>query len=164
LDATIPPHSIASRTVYVKSSDPLAKVVVDVAEVVVPSTPTAMPPLVPGGFTGTVLLNPDVVNPDVVNPDVVNQTFEAAVSNPDVVNPDVVNGTLVDVTWTVQNTGNTTGTFAVKPFLAKAAPKGVVKQLLLYKTYSTPVVVNSPTEGCVLRQQSQTVLVSNVRN
>src|SRR6185312_581577 len=233
IDATVPPHSIASRTVYVKSSDPLAKVVVDLAEVQVPATPTPTPPLVPNGFTGTVVLNPDVVNPDVVNPDVVNQTFNAAVSNPDVVNPDVVNmvtrnadqaqvvitpdvvnpdvvnpdvvnpdvvnpdvvnptinnadlfnpdvvnsvpnnpdvvnpdvvnGTLVDVTWTVQNTGNTTGTFAVKPFLSQAAPHGVVKQLLLYKTYATPVVVNSPTDGCVLRQQSQTVLVSNIPN
>ncbi len=250
LDATIPPRSIASRTVYVRSTDPLARVAVNVAEVEIPVTPTPQPPLVAGGFTGSILLNPDVINPDVINPDVINaSTFNPALSspdvinpdvinmvtkaaatgntavvtpdvinpdvinpdvinpdvinpdvinvvlgnpdvinaalinpdvinptinnsdllnpdviNPDVINPDVINGTLVDATWAVRNTGNSVGTFSVKTLLTQAAPLGVVKQLLLYKTYATPVVVNTAVDGCVLRQQSQTVLVANIPN
>jgi hypothetical protein len=117
-----------------------------------------------------VVGNPDVINPDVINPDVINPTINNAdllnpdVINPDVINPDVINGTLVDATWAVQNTGNAVGTFSVKPLLTQAAPLGVVKQLLLYKTYATPVAVNTTADGCVLRQQSQTVLVTNIPN
>jgi hypothetical protein len=92
LDATLAPRSSASRTVYVTSSNPTATVNVSVVEVIVPVTPTATPPIKPGGLTGTIVLNPDVTNPDVTNPDVTNaEVFNPDVTNPDVTNPDVTN-------------------------------------------------------------------------
>ena len=42
----------------------------------------------------------------------------------------------------ITNRGNTAGSFAVREFLAKAAPAGFKKQLILYKTYTTSVVVS----------------------
>ena len=87
LDAPVPAHSTATRTVYVSSIDPHATVSVDVTEV--SGTPPAP---VPNGLTTTVAINPDVSNPDVSNPDVSNpDVSNPDVSNPDVSNPDVSN-------------------------------------------------------------------------
>lgn len=94
-------RSTAARTVYVTSSDPDARVNVDVSELVdltelpVASYPTAAE--LPGGAGTMVFINPDVENPDVENPDVENPDVEnpdvenAEVFNPDVENPDVEN-------------------------------------------------------------------------
>jgi hypothetical protein len=92
VDATLAPRSQAARTVYATSSDPTARIVVSVVEVVVPPSPTPLPPIMPGGLTGTIVLNPDVTNPDVTNPDVTNlEVLNPDVTNPDVTNPDVTN-------------------------------------------------------------------------
>jgi hypothetical protein len=200
LDVTLAPRSSASRTVYVTSSDPNAKVNVDVTEVELPpGGSTTPPPVKAGGLHGVIVLNPDVTNPDVTNPDVTNpdvtnEVFNPDVTNPDVTNPDVTNpdvtnpdvtnpdvtnvvvanpdvtnpdvtnpdvtnpdvtnpdvtnanidgdvirnGTLTDVTWSVTNNGNTDGSFAIKQFLAKNAPPGIKKQLIIHKVYKTLV-------------------------
>jgi YVTN family beta-propeller protein len=91
LDATIPPRSTASRTVYVTSTSPTAQVPVNIVEVEIPATPTPQPPVKVGGLQSVVFLNPDVTNPDVTNPDVTNEVFNPDVTNPDVTNPDVTN-------------------------------------------------------------------------
>ena len=105
--------------------------------------------------------NPDVenfnpANPDVENPDVENQDL----ANPDVENPDVENGSIADVTWQVSNTGNTTAGFNVNLFLAQETiPAGIKTQLILFKTYRTPVTVPN---GCQLGFQTRNVLLSSI--
>ncbi|MCR4374113.1 MAG: hypothetical protein NUW22_04630 [Acidobacteria bacterium] len=106
--------------------------------------------------------NPDISNPDISNPDISNPDISNPdISNPDISNPDISNGTLTDVTWTVTNTGNTTAAFNVNLFLARqdAAAGGIKTQLVVHKTYTTPV-----SNGCDLGSQTQTVLVANVLN
>ncbi len=88
VDATLPPRSMASRTVYVTAADPRAQVPVDVSEIAAPGAPGVLP----NGLGGRILLNPDVENPDVENPDVENfEVLTPDVENPDVENPDVEN-------------------------------------------------------------------------
>jgi hypothetical protein len=97
------------------------------------------------------LANPDIENPDIENPDI---------ENPDIENPDIENGAISDVTWTVSNTGNTTAAFNVNLFLANATiPAGLQTQLILYKTYKTPVALQ-----CDLRVETRNVLIANVPN
>jgi len=97
--------------------------------------------------------NPDIENPDIENPDI---------ENPDIENPDIENGAVADVTWKVSNTGNTTAAFNVNVFLAaQDLPAGVKTQLVLYKTYRTPVTVPN---GCQLGFQTRNVLVSSILN
>jgi parallel beta-helix repeat protein len=113
-------------------------------------------------ISNVVVANPDISNPDISNPDISNPDISNPdISNPDISNPDISNGALTDVTWTIVNTGNTTASFNVNLFLANAAAKlgGVKTQLVVHKTYSTPIAA-----GCSLKQQTQTVLVANVPN
>ena len=108
-----------------------------------------------------VLANPDiqnalVQNPDIQNPDIQNPDIQ----NPDIQNPDIQNGALTDVTWTMTNTGNTTTAYNVNLFLTSAqVPPGFKFQLILHKTYTTPVAL-----GCDLKTQTQNVVVANIRN
>jgi hypothetical protein len=97
--------------------------------------------------------NPDIDNPDIDNPDI---------DNPDIDNPDIDNGSISDVTWTVSNIGNTTAAFNVNLFLATAGvPAGITPQLVVYKTYKTPVLA---LNGCDLRTETRNVLMFNVNN
>jgi Right handed beta helix region len=108
------------------------------------------------------IANPDISNPDISNPDISNPDISNPdISNPDISNPDISNGSLTDVTWTIRNDGNTTAAFNVNLFLANqaAAAGGIKTQLVVHKTYKTPIA-----EGCVLKSQTQTVLVANVLN
>ncbi len=108
------------------------------------------------------IANPDISNPDISNPDISNPDISNPdISNPDISNPDISNGSLTDVTWTIRNDGNTTASFNVNLFIANqaAAAGGIKTQLVVHKTYKTPV-----SDGCVLKSQTQTVLVANVLN
>ncbi len=108
------------------------------------------------------IANPDISNPDISNPDISNPDISNPdISNPDISNPDISNGSLTDVTWTIRNDGNTTASFNVNLFIANqsAASGGIKTQLVVHKTYKTPV-----SDGCVLKSQTQTVLVANVLN
>lgn len=99
------------------------------------------------------ILNPDIDNPDIENPDI---------ENPDIENPDIENGAVADVTWQVSNGGNTTSAFNVNMFLAsQQLPAGVKTQLILFKTYRTPVTVPN---GCQLGFQTRNVLLTNILN
>ena len=60
----------------------------------------------------------------------------------------------------MSNTGNTTSAFNVNLFLANTAvPSGVTTQLVLYKTYKTPVAAPN---GCELSVETRNVLISSV--
>lgn len=113
-------------------------------------------------ISNVVVANPDISNPDISNPDISNPDISNPdISNPDISNPDISNGALTDVTWTIVNTGNTTTSFNVSLFLANASAKlaGVKTQLIVHKTYTTPIA-----DDCTLKSQTQTVLVANVPN
>jgi len=102
--------------------------------------------------------NPDIENPDIENPDIENPDIE----NPDIENPDIENGSIADVTWKVTNTGNTTAAFNVNLFLSQQnLPTGVQTQLILLKTYRTPVTVPN---GCQLGFQTRNILLTSIRN
>lgn len=108
------------------------------------------------------IANPDISNPDISNPDISNPDISNPdISNPDISNPDISNGALTDVTWTIRNDGNTTAAFNVNLFIANqaAAAGGIKTQLVVHKTYKTPV-----SDGCELKSQTHTVLVANVVN
>ena len=113
--------------------------------------------------------NPDIENPNVANPDIENPDIENPdIENPDIENPDIENGTISDVTWTVSNTGNTTSAFNVNLLLANAAPTCVAgqpcelrTQLIVYKTYKTPVL---DPNGCDLRTETRNLLLFNKPN
>jgi hypothetical protein len=203
LDAVTPPRSTASRTIFVTSSDPRARIDVEVVE-------TGAGGPVAGGLSATVVINADIENPlieaadienadienadientehtnadienavvrsadienadienadienaDIENADIENADIENAdIENADIENADIENASLTDVTWNVTNTGNTTTAFNVNLFLSEAAPAGVKLQLVLHKSYTTPVAVS-----CDLKLRSHTVLVANILN
>src|SRR6185503_4172069 len=67
--------------------------------------------------------------------------------------------------WSVKNSGNTDGSFAIKQFLAKNAPAGIKKQLIIHKVYKTLVPTYTSTgniDDCNQKTQAQNVLVVNV--
>ena len=92
VDVLIAPKSSVARTVYVTSTDPDARVRVDVEQIAAPDAPP-----VPGGLNATVILNPDITNPDITNPDITNPDItnpditNVEVHNPDITNPDITN-------------------------------------------------------------------------
>ncbi len=113
-------------------------------------------------ISNVLIANPDISNPDISNPDISNPDISNPdISNPDISNPDISNGSLTDVTWTIRNDGNTTAAFNVDLFIANqaAAAGGIKTQLVVHKTYKTPV-----SDGCVLKTEAHTVLVANVLN
>ena len=62
----------------------------------------------------------------------------------------------------MSNIGNTTAAFNVNLFLATAGvPAGLCTQLVVYKTYKTPVL---DPDGCDLRTETRNVLMFNVNN
>ncbi len=112
-------------------------------------------------ISNVLIANPDISNPDISNPDISNPDISNPdISNPDISNPDISNGSLTDVTWTIRNNGNTTAAFNVNLFLANQAAAtagGIKTQLVVHKSYKTPI-----SDGCVLKSQTQTVLVAKV--
>lgn len=109
------------------------------------------------------VVNPDIANlsvatPDIANPDIANPD----IANPDIANPDIANGAISDISWTVSNIGNTTSAFNANLFVATAGvPAGLKTQLIVYKTYKTPVA--SPS-GCELKVETRNEVLFNVPN
>ncbi len=75
IQVNVSPRSSISRMVWVTSSDPHARVTVNVTD------------LGTGSPQGSILINPDISNPDIANPDIINPD----ISNPDISNPDIAN-------------------------------------------------------------------------
>ncbi|HYE88743.1 MAG TPA: Ig-like domain-containing protein, partial [Vicinamibacterales bacterium] len=108
------------------------------------------------------IMNPDIDNPDIDNPDIDNPDIDNPdIDNPDIDNPDIDNSSLMtDVNWTLTNTGNTTAAYNVNLFFAQQTfDPEIHTQLILYRTYKTPIVQN-----CVLKSETRNVLVANVPN
>ncbi len=106
--------------------------------------------------------NPDIDNPDIDNPDIDNPDIDNPdIDNPDIDNPDIDNSSVMtDVSWSITNTGNTTAAYNANLFFAQTTFKADIStQLILYRTYKTPVVQN-----CVLKSETRNVLVANVPN
>ena len=102
LDLSIPPLSTASRTVFVKSTDPHAQVGVQVQQIDAPGGA-----LVSGGLAGSVLINPDPSNPTITNPDLANPHIaNAEVYTPDIVNPHIANVDVSDPNLTTPDVAN----------------------------------------------------------
>ena len=111
-------------------------------------------------ISNVVLLNPDISNPDISNVALLPDISNPDISNPDISNPDISNGALTDLTWTMQNNGNTTTAYNVNLFLSnQTVPGGVKYQLILHKVYNTPFALD-----CELKLQRQSVLVANIPN
>lgn len=108
-----------------------------------------------------VIANPDIDNPDIDNPDIDNPDIDNPdIDNPDIDNPDIDNASLTDVSWSITNTGNTSASYNVNLFFAQTTIKPeLTTQLILYRTYRTPIVVN-----CELKYETRNMLVSNVPN
>jgi len=91
IDVAIPPHSTATRTVFVTGA-PHARVDVNITEIT-----AAGGAEVPGGLSSVVGFNtdpqnPDIGNPDIGNPDIGNaEVFNPDIGNPDIGNPDIGN-------------------------------------------------------------------------
>ena len=108
--------------------------------------------------TNIEVANPDVTNPDVTNPDVTNPD----VTNPDVTNPDVTNqtmaeGEITDYTYTATNNGNTSSQYNLNLEVNQPAPTSVLTQLIIHRTYRTPVV-----DGCNLKLETQNQVLANI--
>ena len=102
------------------------------------------------------VMNPDIENPNVSNPDIENPDIENPdIENPDVSSGDLVNGASADAQWTITNRGNTSASYNTKLFAT--LPAAFKSQLVLYKTYVTPVA-----QGCSLKLQTQNVVIANI--
>jgi hypothetical protein len=91
IDVTTPPRSMASRTVFVTSTDPQARVDVEVTQIEAPGGAE-----VPGGLKGSVGLNSDIENPgiesDIENSDIENnEVHNSDIENSDIENSDIEN-------------------------------------------------------------------------
>jgi uncharacterized repeat protein (TIGR01451 family) len=76
LDVSVPPLSIVARTAFVSSSDPQARVAIDVSEIDAPGAPNVLA----GGLHGSITLNGDPSAPAIENPRIDNPAIE----NPDI--------------------------------------------------------------------------------
>jgi hypothetical protein len=82
LDITIPQYSSVSRSVFVTSTNPLATITVNVAQI------TAIGgSVISNGLSASTVLNPDATNPNIQNPNI---------GNPNIGNPNVQNAEVTD--------------------------------------------------------------------
>jgi hypothetical protein len=104
------------------------------------------------------IANPDIANPDIANPDIANPDIaNPDIANPDIANPDIANGAIEDTSWKLANKGNSTATYTVQFLLNGLIPPGVKYQLIIHRSYATPVA-----NGCSLVEQPQNVVVANI--
>ena len=103
--------------------------------------------------------NPDIDAPNTSNPNTSNpNTSNPNTSNPNTSNPNLSNQPVSDATYTVSNTGNTSGSYKVK-LVGKAPSPDAHLQLIVNKTYQTPIGFN-----CQLMTENQNILQTNINN
>jgi hypothetical protein len=107
------------------------------------------------------VVNPDISNPDISNPDISNPDISNPdISNPDISNPDISNGSITDYTYHLTNNGNTTAAYSTNLLLTSSGvPTGIKLQLVVYKTYKTPVAVD-----CLIKTIVQNQTIVNVND
>ncbi len=115
-------------------------------------------PSITANISNANISNPDIASANISNANISNSTISNAnISNANISNANISNAPVTDATYTVTNTGNTTGSYAVK--LAGNAPSNANLQLILSKAYQTPTNLN-----CQLALQTQIVPVVNVNS
>ena len=98
LDVTAAPYSSVYRTVWAISTSQYPIIPVSVAELQNIGDPAPLP----GGLTGSLLLNPDITNPNISNPNISNpnisnpnisnaEVYTPNISNPNISNPNISN-------------------------------------------------------------------------
>lgn len=102
-------------------------------------------------IAGSTVQNPNYSNGDLSNPNFSNPNF----SNPNFSNPNFSNTSYADASYTATNTGNTSASYNVNLVLDGNLPNNAQFQLLVNKTYLTPVA-----QACQLQQQQATNVVS----
>jgi putative Ig domain-containing protein len=106
------------------------------------------------------IANPNIANPNIANPNIANPNIaNPNIANPNIANTDLSDGTITDGTWAITNTGNTSSAYAVN-LIGQSPPQGIALQLIVYGTYSTPLV--TPASGCTLITESHFVPVANI--
>jgi hypothetical protein len=109
-------------------------------------------------ISNAVIANPNISNPNISNPNISNPNISNPnISNPNISNPNISNTALTDTTWTVSNTGNTAAAYSLKLLQSQPPPPGVIVQLIVSKTYTTPVVL-----GCNLAVETHYLPVANI--
>ncbi len=137
----------------------------DIANPDIANKPIANPDIANPDIANPDIANPDIANPDIANPDIANPDIanpdiaNPDIANPDIANPDIANGSLTDATWKITNKGNTTASYCVNLLLDGVLPDAIKRQLIVHRTYSTPVI-----NGCTVGTQRQTSLVTNIIN
>ncbi len=70
---------------------------------------------------------------------------------------------MTDVVWTIENTGNTTTSYSINTFAtSEDLPDGILAQLIVFKTYTTPAVDIWEADGCQLIEQENQQMVVNL--
>ncbi|MGA8442449.1 MAG: putative Ig domain-containing protein [Candidatus Sulfotelmatobacter sp.] len=106
------------------------------------------------------IANPNIANPNIANPNIANPNIaNPNIANPNIANTDLSDGTVTDGTWAITNTGNTSSAYAVN-LIGQSPPPGIALQLIVYGTYTTPLV--TPASGCTLITESHFVPVANI--
>ncbi len=106
------------------------------------------------------IANPNIANPNIANPNIANPNIaNPNIANPNIANTDLSDGTITDGTWAITNTGNTSSAYAVN-LIGQSPPQGIALQLIVYGTYTTPLV--TPASGCTLITESHFVPVANI--
>jgi hypothetical protein len=106
------------------------------------------------------IANPEIANPEIANPEIANpEIANPEIANPEIANPEIANGSMTDMTWTVRNTGNTAGAYAVKLFRDQPPRAGFKFQLIVTRVTFVPAFVD-----CELVKQRRYELVSNIVN
>jgi len=101
--------------------------------------------------------NPNPLNPHgrnfLLNPHPRNEHIEA-----------IEDGSqMTDVVWTIENAGNTTTSYSINTFeTPQDLPEGVLAQIIVFKTYTTPAVDIWDTQGCQLIEQEHQEMVVNL--
>ncbi len=114
---------------------------------------------------GTDPSNPNIRGADVVNSDTANPNIRGDALNPnirgnDILDPNIRGESISEITWEVQNTGNTTTTYnfyTAVSYVPPAQGEEVQFQLLIYRVYLTP-----SANGCDLEEEEHHELITNI--
>jgi len=98
LDVSVAPNSEVARSVFVTSTSQTASVTIQVTEIFYPGGNT-----ITGGFSGSVVLNPDDSNPSIPSGDslATEEYFNPNIINPNIINPNIINPNIIN--WNYAN-------------------------------------------------------------
>jgi hypothetical protein len=98
LDVSVAPNSEVSRSVFVTSTSQSASVTVQVTEIFYPGGNA-----ISGGFSGSIVINPDDSNPAIPSGDSLayKEYFDPNIINPNIINPNIINPNIIN--WDYAN-------------------------------------------------------------